>query len=309
MPDGGGAQIRKAAVVVNALSRSGEEAYARAVRLLRELGVPVEHTYALRKPERLPEVVEEVLGEGCDLLVLGGGDGSVSTAVDFLAGGETVLGLIPLGTANDFARTLEIPVDLEEACRTIACGKVVDVDLGLAGDNYFVNVATVGIGAEVTRALSPRLKKRFGTLAYPLAAVKAFFRHEPFSARLTFPEGDHEPVELERLLQVAVGNGRFYGGGLAVSPEAGMDDKRLDVYAIRLGRHRDLLGVLRYLRSGDFINQENVCQYRTRRVCVRTEPELPVNIDGEVVARTPQEFRVVPDALRVMVPRSSTAAR
>lgn len=305
----GGNDIRKAAVVVNTLSRSGEEAYTRAVRLLRELGVPVEETYALRKPERLPEAVEEVLEKGCDLLVLGGGDGSVSTVVDFLAGRETVLGLIPLGTANDFARTLEIPVELEEACRTIACGKVVDVDLGLAGDNYFVNVATVGIGAEVTRALSPRLKKRFGSLAYPLAAIKAFFRHEPFSARLTFPEGDHEPVELERLLQVAVGNGRFYGGGLAVSPEAGMDDKRLDVYAIRLGRHRDLIGVARYLRSGDFINQENVCQYRTRRVRVETEPELPVNIDGEVVARTPQEFRVVPDALRVMVPRGSTAAR
>lgn len=305
----GGNDIRKAAVVVNTLSRSGEEVYTRAVRLLRELGVPVEETYALRKPERLPEAVEEVLGKGCDLLVLGGGDGSVSTVVDFLAGRETVLGLIPLGTANDFARTLEIPVELEEACRTIACGKVVDVDLGLAGDNYFVNVATVGIGAEVTRALSPRLKKRFGSLAYPLAAIKAFFRHEPFSARLTFPEGDHEPVELERLLQVAVGNGRFYGGGLAVSPEAGMDDKRLDVYAIRLGRHRDLIGVARYLRSGDFINQENVCQYRTRRVRVETEPELPVNIDGEVVARTPQEFRVVPDALRVMVPRGSTAAR
>lgn len=305
----GGNDIRKAAVVVNTLSRSGEEAYTRAVRLLRELGVPVEETYALRKPERLPEAVEEVLGKGCDLLVLGGGDGSVSTVVDFLAGRETVLGLIPLGTANDFARTLEIPVELEEACRTIACGKVVDVDLGLAGDNYFVNVATVGIGAEVTRALSPRLKKRFGSLAYPLAAIKAFFRHEPFSARLTFPEGDHEPVELERLLQVAVGNGRFYGGGLAVSPEAGMDDKRLDVYAIRLGRYRDLIGVARYLRSGDFINQENVCQYRTRRVRVETEPELPVNIDGEVVARTPQEFRVVPDALRVMVPRGSTAAR
>jgi YegS/Rv2252/BmrU family lipid kinase len=264
----------------------------------------------VRDPVRLPETVRDVLDDGSEyrLLILGGGDGSVSSVVDFLAHHHVVLGLLPLGTANDFARTLGIPSDIEGACQTIAAGKMVDVDLGLAGDNYYVNVASVGLGVEATRALSPWMKKSVGPLAYPAAAIKAFLNHKPFSARLTFPDGDHEPVEHERLLQVAVGNGRFYGGGMVVAPESGIDDRSLDVYAIELGRHRDLIGVARYLKSGDIIRSESVGHYQTERVRLETEPDLAVNIDGEVVTRTPQDFSVVRNALKVLVPPESTAA-
>src|SRR5918994_5252393 len=220
----GGPERGRAALIVNTRSRTGERTFFKALDRLQELNVPLGVTYAIRNPARLPETVREVLadGSGYKFLILGGGDGSVSSVVDFLAHHDTLLGLLPLGTANDFARTLEIPQDIEGACRTIAEGKVVDIDLGLAGDNYYVNVASVGLGVEATRGLSPWLKRSTGPLAYPAAAIKAFLRHEPFSARLTFPEGDHEPVEYDRLLQVAVGNGRFYGGGIMVAPESGI---------------------------------------------------------------------------------------
>src|SRR3712207_3566841 len=127
----------RAALIVNTRSRSGEQTFFDALDRLQEMGVPLGATYAIRDPARLPETVREVLGDGSDhrLLILGGGDGSVSSVVDFLAHHEVVLGLLPLGTANDFARTLGIPADIEGACRTIAGGKTVDVDLGLAGDN------------------------------------------------------------------------------------------------------------------------------------------------------------------------------
>ena len=301
----------RAALIVNTRSRSGERTFFEALDRLEEMGVSLGATYAIRDPVRLPETVREVLHEGSDyrLLILGGGDGSVSSVVDFLANHRIVLGLLPLGTANDFARTLEIPADVEKACETIVKGKVVDVDLGLAGDNYYVNVASVGLSVGVTRALSPGLKRTIGALAYPTAAIRAFLSHEPFSARLTFPEGDHEPVEYGRLLQVAVGNGRFYGGGMVVAPQSGIDDRNLDVYAIELGRRRDLFGAARYLKSGDFIRNESVRQYRTERVRLETEPDLPINIDGEVVARTPQDFSVAHNALKVIVPPGSTAAR
>src|SRR5215218_6995650 len=171
----------RVALIVNTRSRSGERTFFEALDRLQEMGVPLGATYAIRDPVRLPETVREVLDDGSDyrLLVLGGGDGSVSSVVDFLANREVVLGLLPLGTANDFARTLGIPSDIEGACQTIAAGKTVDVDLGLAGDNYFVNVASVGLGVEATRALSPWLKKSTGPLAYPAAAIKAFLSHEP----------------------------------------------------------------------------------------------------------------------------------
>jgi len=306
--DNGAAQ--RAALIVNTRSRSGERTFFEALDRLEELGVPLGVTYAIRDPVRLPETVRQVLheGSGYRLLILGGGDGSVSSVVDFMAHHDVTLGLLPLGTANDFARTLEIPSDVEGACQTIARGKVVDVDLGLAGDNYYVNVASVGLGVAATQALSPRLKKGAGPLAYPVAAVRAFLRHQPFSARLTFPDGDHQPVEYERLLQVAVGNGRFYGGGMVVAPEAGIDDRKLDVYTIEMGRHRDLIGVARYLKSGDFIREEGVGHFRTERVRLETEPDLQINIDGEVVAETPQDFSVAHNSLKVLVPQESTAA-
>ena len=302
---------RRAALIVNTRSRTGERTFFQALDRLQDLGVTLGPTYAVRDPVRLPETVRDVLDDGSEyrLLILGGGDGSVSSVVDFLAHHHVVLGLLPLGTANDFARTLGIPSDIEGACQTIAAGKMVDVDLGLAGDNYYVNVASVGLGVEATRALSPWMKKSVGPLAYPAAAIKAFLNHKPFSARLTFPDGDHEPVEHERLLQVAVGNGRFYGGGMVVAPESGIDDRNLDVYAIELGRHRDLIGVARYLKSGDFIRNESVTQYRTERVRLEADPELAVNIDGEVVTRTPQDFSVAHNALKVLVPPDSSAAR
>jgi diacylglycerol kinase (ATP) len=302
---------RRAALIVNTRSRSGEQTFFEAIDRLADLGVPLGATYAIRDPVRLPETIREVLheGSGYRLLILGGGDGSVSSVVDFLAHHDVTLGLLPLGTANDFARTLGIPADVEKACETIASGKIVDVDLGLAGDNYYVNVASVGLSVGVTQALSSGLKRRIGALAYPTAAIRAFLRHEPFSARLTFPDGDHESVEYDRLLQVAVGNGRFYGGGMVVAPESGIDDRSLDIYAIELGRHRDLIGAARYLKSGDFIRSESVSQYRTERVRLETEPDLPINIDGEVVARTPQDFSVAHNSLKVLVPPGSTAAR
>ncbi len=301
--------VKGAALIVNARSRTGEKAFEHASKLLSSLGVGIGVSYALSDPTRLPETVRETVLEGHDPIILGGGDGSVSSTVDFLAHHQVTLGLLPLGTANDFARTLEIPDELEAACRTIAHGKVVDIDLGLAGDNFYVNVASVGLGVEATRALSPQLKKSIGPLAYPIAAIKAFLKHQPFAGRLTFPEGDHEPAEYERLLQVAVGNGRFYGGGMVVAPGSGIDDRYLDVYAIRLGRKRDLLGVARYLRSGDFVKSESVDHFRTRRIILETEPELSINVDGELVAQTPEEFSVASNALRVIVPESSTAAR
>lgn len=305
--------INRAALVVNTRSRTGHKAFFKAEEKLRALGVPLGATYALHDPARLPETVREVLEDSSDpydLIILGGGDGSVSSVADFLVDHHATLGLLPLGTANDFARTLGIPFRVERACEeAIARGKVVDVDLGLAGDNYYVNVASVGLSAEVVHALSPALKRSMGILAYPAALVKALLRHNPFSARLSFPDGDHQPVEFGRLLQVAVGNGRFYGGGLVVAPESGIDDRHLDVYAIEAGAFVDLVGVARGLRSGRFVESKLVSHYRTKKVLLETEPELPINVDGELVANTPRQFSLAPNALKVLVPQGSAAAR
>ena len=298
-----------AALIVNTASRRGAVAYDTARQLLTERGVDLVDAFGVSDPARLRETVEQAVGSGHRLVVVGGGDGTVSSVVDALSGTGVTLGLLPLGTANDLARTLEVPLDLAAACATVADGKVVDIDVGRIGETAFLNVASLGLSVEVARAMSPVLKRRLGPLAYPVAAVPAYRRHRPFGARLTFPAGDHEPVDVDHLLQLAVGNGRFYGGGNAVSRQAGIDDHSLDVYAIPHGRFREHVNIARFFRSGGFVEHPEVLHLRTRAVDVATDRPMAVNVDGEVIAATPVSFAISPNALDVIVPRSSSAAR
>ena len=128
-------------------------------------------------------------------------------------------------------------------------------------------------------------------------------------ARLEFPDGDHEPVDLDDLLQVAVANGRFYGGGNLVAPNAGIDDHLLDVYAIPRGTARQRWQVVRHFVSGAFTERDHVLHLTTRAVRLITEPEQRINVDGELSARTPVRFGLLRNGLKVMVPQASDAAR
>lgn len=301
-------RFESAALIVNTRSRVGRSAAASALDYLGLLGVPVKAAYALEDAARIPETVRGALDEGHDLIVLGGGDGSVSSVAGVLAGSDAVLGVLPLGTANDFARTMGIPFELGAACTTIADGVIAEADLGLAGDHHYVNVASVGLGSAVAETISPRLKRAVGPLAYPFAAVRAYLDHEPFEAGFAFPDHDHESVAIDGLIHVAVGNGRYYGGGMIVAPGSGIEDHALDVYAVEAAAAPDLTRIAWGLRSGDFVGDERVHHWRTRRVRIFTDPRLPINFDGELVCRTPRTFSVVPDALKVLVPLSSRAA-
>lgn len=186
-------QFHRIALVVNAVSRSGNAAYDRARHRLSDLGVTPAESYPVRDPARLGDVLDSVLASGCDLVIIGGGDGTLGTGVDRLAHRGVTLGVIPLGTANDLARTLQIPADVDAACATIADGRVVDIDVGRMGDHTFCNVASLGLAVGVTKALTPRLKHRLGPLAYPVATLRAYRRHRPFTTTSSSPTATTRP--------------------------------------------------------------------------------------------------------------------
>ena len=297
-----------AALVINAGARRAAAAADLVLDKLERAGLPVSAVHHIRSGAELAGTLDRVAADGHDLVVVGGGDGTVSFAAGRLAGTRIVLGVLPLGTANDLARTLEIPSNLDAACAALADGKVVDIDLGRSNGQPFLNVASVGLSVGVTESLSPRLKRRLGPLAYGVAAVRAYAKHKPFRARLEFPEGDHEVLELEDMLQVAVGNGRHYGGGNAVSPTAGIDDHTLDIYAIPGAPLREHVRIARLLKDGSFVERDGVYHLTTQRVRLVTEPPMPVNLDGEIATVTPADFTVDRNAVHVVVPRHSTAA-
>jgi diacylglycerol kinase (ATP) len=311
----------RAVLVVNAGARSGAELFERARESLVRAGVELAAAHEVKDGAALRRRIREELGRGATLVVVGGGDGTLATAAGLLAGSGATLGVLPLGTANDFARALGIPADLERACRVAARGAVRVVDVAFAGRRAFLNAASVGVSSEATRRVNPALKRRAGALAYPLAGAAAAGL-PAFRARLVV---DGAVRHDGPALQVVVGNGRYHGGGRLVAPGARPDDGALDVYVLSApsgddaeagtappGRLRDLAALARYallLLRGRHVEHPRVLHVRAREVALRTEPRLEIDADGEVAGRTPGTFRLAPAALRVLAPRPRKPAR
>lgn len=308
-----GELLDRTALFVNGASRTGTKAYGQVREALLDRGLNLLRCEAVKDPGTLPEKVRRAASDGCRLIVIGGGDGSVGPAAGALAGlapgDRAVLGVIPLGTANDFARTLDIPDEIGPAADILAQGRIVDIDLGRANGLPYVNVASLGLSVGSAQALKPGLKQALGPVAYPVSTVVAFGQHEPFSVRLEFPDADHESRERADLLQVSVGNGRYYGGGHTIAPNAEIDDHTLDVYLIKAGRIRDHLSLTRLLREGTIVDHEDVEHLTTGSLRITADPGQSVDVDGEIITQTPVDFRVDRNAFEVVVPRHLTHVR
>jgi diacylglycerol kinase (ATP) len=288
---------RPALLIVNGRSRRGAGAAETVTRVLRESGVPIIARDCERASD-LSDLISATKGE-IESMIIGGGDGTLSAALPGLLETGLPLGIIPLGTANDLARTLGIPTDLAAAARIIACGKVQRVDVGEVNGHPFFNVASIGFGVDLTRALTSDSKRRFGTIGYAIAALRAVSRLRPFRAEIMHGHTIH----ISRTIHVAVGNGRHYGGGMTVSEHARIDDGRLHIYSLEVDSLWRLLRLLPALRSGRHDAWREIRTLEGEEIEVRT-PRRPrsVNTDGEIVTRTPAHFRVRGHAISVFIP-------
>ena len=291
----GGAVGRRALLIANPKSRSGGDPDTVAA-LLREAGLdPLcpaadgQGAAALIRAHA-PEV---------DRVVLAGGDGTMNAAAPALLDTGLPFAVIPLGTGNDLARTLGIPEDPAAAARVAAEGRLRAIDVGMANDVPFFNVASVGFGVDLTRALTGDAKRKWGKLGYAVAGLRVLARMRPFSAAIRC--GDQ--VVRSRTVHVAVGNGRHYGGGMTVSERSEIDDGKLNVFSLEVGGVWGLLRLLPALRRGDHGRWQEVLAAEGREVEIRTRRRRAVNTDGEITTRTPVLFRVLPGAVRVFVPQ------
>ena len=227
---------RRAVLVVNAHARRGRRLYDGVRSRLAAAGFNLLATYPVDRPGELEKCLAAGIDLGPDLLIAGGGDGTISTAARLLAHRDIALGLLPLGTTNNFARTVGVPLDLDAAVATLAEGKVIDVDLGLAGDVLFTNHVGVGLSADVM-IKAPRLLKRVtGRLAYPITALALLTRHRPLRAVVRAGGREHEFVTH----QLYVANGGFHAGR-PITADADADDRLLVVYPVGGPTRRDLL--------------------------------------------------------------------
>lgn len=285
-------------VLVNAHSRRGRAWYSPAVRALEQGPLNIAFAHAYKNADQLVGAAREAVAKGVPRVIVGGGDGTISSIVGAFVGQKSVLGILPLGTGNMFARDLGIPSDVQAACSIVAYGKPRPVDLGIVGDEYFINVATVGLTTKIAEALTGNQKRTLGRAAYLVALVRGVFRLRRFTARLEIDEGVRE----FSTIQVVVGNGRFHAGPFPLAPDASITDGKLNVYAVANASPMGLLRLALHLPSGRHVHLDEVPAFTTSRLRLTTEPSKRVTIDGEISARTPIEFGIAPAAIQVMTP-------
>ncbi|MEB5704870.1 MULTISPECIES: lipid kinase [Pantoea] len=293
--------LKTALLLINPRSRKGRAAASRARTLLTQAGITL-----LQPAEEESRSYRELIAayaHRIDAVIVGGGDGTLNAAAPGVMQTGLPLGILPLGTANDFARTLGIPATLEQAVQIITDGQLRAVDLGEVNQHLFLNVSSIGFSAELARNLTAESKKRWGVGGYALAALRLLRQSRPFSATLIHEE-QRMPI---RTVQVSVGNGRFYGGGMTVEARAAPDDGLLDVYSLEVRHSWQLIALLPFLRRGTQGRWRNVRTFSTTALTIETRRPHYINADGEIIGQTPAHFRLIAGAIQVYAPAGPTA--
>jgi lipid kinase YegS len=248
---------------------------------------------------------QHAVHQGADVVVAGGGDGSINEVAFGLvtaAAGPTgipSLGVIPLGTANDFARSAGIPLEATAALDLVVSRPAVPIDLGRIGDRLFVNVATGGFGTHVTVETREELKKTLGGAAYLLTGATRFSSIRAAKARFAGPDFEWEGS----FLVLAIGNGRQAGGGHVLCPEATVDDGLLDVRIlpeVPQGEVGKALGSV--MREGLDAVERAVVGARLSTLDIEAPDEIFINLDGEPISGKRFHVEAVPKALRLHLP-------
>lgn len=235
---------------------------------------------------------------GSDAVCALGGDGTVNEVVNGLVGTGTPLGILPAGTANDFARQAGIPDDPREALALVVEREPVTVDVATLNGRAFLNVSSAGLGAETTAETPTGAKAVLGSLAYAITgARKLGGEYEPHRARITGPDFARD-VEF---LHLAVGNARATGAGTIITPLARMDDGLLDLCVVEPMAKTDVARLLLELRRGEHLDRDGVHYAQLPWVTVEASAPLTVNVDGEPQQLERLEYAVQPAALRVHV--------
>jgi len=290
----------KTCVVLNPKAGSVQDIDALLARIRRISKVEVCITSKRGSAERLTRVA---LRKGCKLIVAAGGDGTLNEIVNALGekNSGVRVGLIPLGTGNDFARTLGLPTDVDEAIALLRAGRTRRIDLvRVTSDRvrYFVNVSAAGFSGLVDEKLTPKMKRTWGPLAYVRGAAAALPGLHAY--RTTVSLDNRESLKLS-LYNVVIANGRYVAGGRLIAPEASVDDGLLDVVLVQERSTPELALLAAQVVFGAHLSNEAIVFRRAAKVTVNSRPGMCFNVDGELVGKGPAVFEVLPRALQFVV--------
>ena len=269
----------------------------RAAAALARAGIPVDLRFTHR-PGHATELAYQTVAREAERLVLCGGDGSVREVLPALAGSSTALGLLPSGTANDFARSLGVPRRLDRALRLLLSGRTRAIDLGQVNGHPFATVASCGFDADANRAVSARQVPFPGTVGYLIAALGLIRTYSAPNVRLRGEFGECAG----QMLLVASANTASYGGGMKIAPQADPQDGRLDVCIVDRLPPATVLHLLPRVFWGGHLKHPAVRVERTRWLRIETEPPQVIYADGDYLGETPANLQALPGALQMVLP-------
>ena len=270
------------------------------VSQLKALGVDVELRLTTR-PHEATEIATRAARNGSSDVFVAGGDGTINEVIQGLAGTKARLGIIPRGTANVLARELGLPLDEQEAAAVAAHGKSRRIHLGLAIDEtnnvrrYFALMAGIGIDASIVRHVRPRLKKRIGKGAFWISGLSHLASWSPHPFTLEIDGREYTATF------AAIGKAPRYGGDLAITPGARLNEPQFEVCMIETSNRFRYLRLLSYaMRAG--MPRDNPAVKFVKTACVTAHGDAQVQIDGELIGSLPMRFEIAPHSLEVLVP-------
>ena len=294
---------KQAVVVVNVQSRRGEEAFEQVCQKLGDAGIHVIARHPVTDPDEMRPIIRKAIADGAPMVIVGGGDGSLSTTIDDFLCTDTVFAFLPLGTANSFAKTLGVPIDLDGAIDVIANGIPRRIDLGFIDRDYFANAAAMGMSPLIAETVPHNLKKYLGMFGYMLWAVRVAFRFRPF--RLYVDDG--KTVQRIWATEARIANGTHHGG-IELVESASVDSGEIVVQAVT---GRSLFGLawswfatLFKLRA----RGATMTEFHGRELHIKAKPPQMISIDGELAAKTPVKVGVARGAVVIAAPREEQKA-
>lgn len=287
---------KQAILIVNAKSRKGGDVFEQACDKLQAAGIDLIESHAIKNPKQMGTAIRKAI-LAAPMVIVGGGDGSLSESIDDFVGTDTVFALLPLGTANSFARTMHIPLDLDGAIAVIAEGRPCTIDLGKIDDDYFLNNAAMGLAPVVAESVPHGLKRQLGRLGYVLWAGWSAANFNAFRLKIV----DGERVYRLWATEVRIANGRFHGG-VELIEKADVESGEIIVQAVR---GRSLLR-LAYNYVSSLLGRPSgreVREFHGRELKISTRPPMRVSIDGELGPETPFTASVAEAAVTIAAPR------
>lgn len=287
----------RATLILNLRSSGTERHRSEIPAQLAARGITLDEVITLDDNSQIDRRVRRAVKRGAKTVILGGGDGTMTLAMDALAHRKTVLGVLPLGTGNSFAKSLGIPSDIAGAIGVIASRRDVRVDLGVMNGRHFANFATIGLSAEVAASTSHDLKRVIGPAAYAVAGAKPLFTHHDFEAKIRWKRG----ALTLRTQHIIIASGRYFGAS-PVLPDASITSGKLALFT---SSGTTPIDVLRTYAAFALDRQTRLPDAHTlsaKEITIKTKGKELVNLDGDPAGKTPARFSIDPRALRVFAP-------